>query len=75
MGEEIVLACVRKKDCIDPEASDVKIFLRKKLAAYMIPNKILFFDSFEVTPGNQGKTDRKLVKSVAMNEIKKNEEN
>ena len=75
LGEEIVLACVRKKDCIDPEASDVKIFLRKKLAAYMIPNKILFFDSFEVTPGNQGKTDRKLVKSVAMNEIKKNEEN
>jgi amino acid adenylation domain-containing protein len=73
LGEEIVLACVKKNHQNKPSVSDIKIFLRKTLAPYMVPNKIIFLDSFQITPGNQGKIDRAIVKRKTLIELKKDE--
>jgi hypothetical protein len=39
----------------------------------MVPNKIIFLDSFQITPGNQGKIDRAIVKRKTLIELKKDE--
>jgi acyl-coenzyme A synthetase/AMP-(fatty) acid ligase len=75
LGEEIVLVCVNKKECQSENSMEIKNFLRKKLASYMIPHKVLFHDDFEITAGNQGKFDRTVIKHKALVELEHNEEN
>jgi amino acid adenylation domain-containing protein len=69
LGEEIILVCINKKDCKLLSSIEVKQFLQKKLASYMIPHHILFHNAFEVTAGNQGKVDRTAIKELALMEL------
>jgi amino acid adenylation domain-containing protein len=69
LGEEVVLVCINKKGVHPADVMDIKGFLRKKLAAYMIPHRILFHDEFEVTAGNQGKVDRAALKKMVLSEL------
>lgn len=66
LGEEIVLVCITKEATTSLDPVEVKAFLRERVAAYMIPHHILTHVGFEVTPGNQGKVDRNLVKQRAI---------
>lgn len=66
LGEQIVLVCIQKDGHRPPEEVEIKSYLRQKLAAYMVPHKILFQESYEVTAGNQGKVDRTSVRELAL---------
>jgi len=70
LGEEIVMVCILEKTAVDvPDLTDLKTHLRQRLAAYMIPQHIVFQYDFITTPGNQGKLDRASVKQLALKEL------
>ncbi len=69
LGEEIVLVCILKEEHAPPDEVEIKSYLRQKLAAYMIPHKILFQQDYEVTAGNQGKIDHASVREIAMKSL------
>lgn len=66
LGEEIVLACILADDVTAPETPELKRFLAERMAAYMVPHRLVFQNAFDVTPGNQGKIDRTLARERAI---------
>lgn len=70
LGEEIILVAIARGGHTVEEAA-VKSFLRERLAAYMIPSRVLVQQGFAVTPGNQGKVDRTLAKTRALEMLTK----
>jgi len=71
LGEEIVLVVISDAENPLPDLLSVRAHLREKLAAYMVPLHIVAQDSFEVTPGNQGKVDRKAAERRALESLAK----
>jgi len=65
LGEEIVLICTRNASAAAVNDAGLKTHLRERLAAYMVPQIVLFADDFGVTPANQGKIDRTAAKRMA----------
>jgi len=66
LGEEIILVCIRSSKTVPISVQDVEIFLREKIADYMVPQRILFQDHYGVTAANQGKIDRNAIRSFAI---------
>src|SRR5690606_33758706 len=46
--DEVVVACVVLRDGESATESDIRAFLRERLAAYKVPKRVLFFDADEM---------------------------
>lgn len=64
---EFVVACIVLKDGATATEDDIRDFLRRRLAAYKVPRRVLFFDDGEIplTSGETKVRDRELVSLVA----------
>ena len=46
--DELVIACIVRREGEDTSEQEVKDFLRERLAAYKVPKRVLFFDDDEM---------------------------
>jgi fatty-acyl-CoA synthase len=46
--DQLVVACVVPKDGATPDAEEIRSFLRSRVAAYKVPQRVLFFDAEEM---------------------------
>jgi len=46
--DEVVIACIVRREGEDTSEQEIKDFLRQRLAAYKVPKRILFFDDEEM---------------------------
>ncbi|MCX5045401.1 acyl--CoA ligase [Aldersonia sp. NBC_00410] len=61
---ELVVACIVPQDGIPVDASEIRAFLKERLASYKVPREVLFFDDSEMAQTGSAK-----VKSSDLREL------
>ena len=67
---EVVLACVVPHECARLEATDIRAFLRERLASYKVPRHALFFRDEEITLTGSAKIKSSDLRELAADRLR-----
>jgi acyl-CoA synthetase (AMP-forming)/AMP-acid ligase II len=70
---EIVIACIVPHDGANPDAEEIRAFLRERLASYKVPRQVLFFREDEIALTGSAKIKSSDLRRLAAERLRKSD--